>query len=86
MNYDASLKNRLKRAEGQLRGILKMIEEERECREIITQLSAVRSAIDKSMAYIVATNLEKCIVDSQNAGSDSSEIVKEAIELLMKSR
>lgn len=86
MNYDASVKNRIKRAEGQLRGVVKMIEEGQECREIITQLSAARSAIDKAMAHIVATNLEQCIIDRQKNGEDSSDIVKEAIELLIKSR
>ena len=44
MEYNDQVKNRVKRMEGQLRGILKMMEEEKDCKEVITQLSAVRSA------------------------------------------
>ena len=52
--------NRLKRTEGQIRGIQKMIDEEKECIDIITQLSAVRSSIDRVMGMIVAENLKNC--------------------------
>ncbi|NCB80047.1 MAG: metal-sensitive transcriptional regulator, partial [Bacilli bacterium] len=44
-----NMMNRLKRAEGQLRGIQKMIDEEQECIDIVTQLSAVRSSINSIM-------------------------------------
>lgn len=54
MQYTDDMKNRLKRVEGQVRGVLKMMEEEKECREIVSQLSAVRNAVDKAIAYIVA--------------------------------
>lgn len=46
-----TLMNRLKRAEGQLRGIQKMIEEEQECIDIVTQLSAVRSSINSMTGF-----------------------------------
>ncbi|HEY2420209.1 MAG TPA: metal-sensing transcriptional repressor, partial [Neobacillus sp.] len=42
MEYDAKIKNRVKRAEGQLRGILGMMEDTKDCKEVITQLSATR--------------------------------------------
>ena len=44
--------NRLRRTEGQIRGIQKMIDEEKECIDVITQLSAVRSSIDLSLIHI----------------------------------
>ena len=47
MKYDDQMKNRVKRMEGQLRGILKMMDEDKDCKEVITQLSAVRSAVDR---------------------------------------
>ena len=50
--------NRLRRTEGQIRGIQKMIDEEKECIDVITQLSAVRSSIDRVMGMIVAENLK----------------------------
>lgn len=84
--YNDDLKKRLRRLEGQVRGVLRMMEERKGCKDVITQLSAVRSASDKAIATIVAENLEQCIVDEQAAGGDTKRIVKEAIELLVKSR
>lgn len=86
MQYTDDMKNRLKRVEGQVRGVLKMMEEEKECREIVSQLSAVRNAVDKAIAYIVAVNLAQCILEENEAGRDTSEVVQEAINLLVKSR
>ena len=51
----------LKRSEGQLRGIQKMIEEERECIDIIAQLSAVRSSVDRVIELLITENLMECI-------------------------
>ena len=48
---------RLKRSEGQLRGIQKMIEEERDCVDILTQLTAVRSSVDRVIELIITENL-----------------------------
>ncbi|MFC5531201.1 metal-sensitive transcriptional regulator [Cohnella yongneupensis] len=79
-------KKRLKRIEGQVRGVLNMMEEEKHCKDVVGQLSAVRSAVDKAMAYIVATNLEMCIVEQRQAGNDTGKLVQEAVELLIKSR
>ncbi|MEH7438458.1 metal-sensitive transcriptional regulator [Neobacillus drentensis] len=87
MIYDDKAINRLKRAEGQIKGILRMIEEGKECKEVITQLSAARSAIDRTIAVIVSSNLEHCIRESIEAGNeDSSKIVEEAVNMLVKSR
>jgi DNA-binding FrmR family transcriptional regulator len=85
--YNDKSINRLKRAEGQIKGILRMMEEGKDCKEVITQLSAVRSAIDKTIAVIVSSNLEQCLRDSIESGKgDSSKIVEEAVNLLVKSR
>ncbi len=86
MEYDGSIIRRLKRLEGQTRGILKMMEEGKECKEVVSQLSAVRSAADKAIAYIVATNLEQCIRETKEEHGDPRRQVNEAVELLMKSR
>ncbi|MDQ1145540.1 DNA-binding FrmR family transcriptional regulator [Bacillus sp. SORGH_AS 510] len=87
MIYDDKAINRLKRAEGQIKGILRMIEEGKECKEVITQLSAVRSAVDRTIAVIVSSNLEHCIRESIETGNeDSSKIVEEAVNMLVKSR
>lgn len=86
MKYDADVKKRLKRIEGQIRGVLNMMEEDKHCKDVVGQLSAVRSAVDRAMAYIVATNLEQCIVEQREAGGDTGKLVQEAVELLIKSR
>ncbi|MDP5276669.1 metal-sensitive transcriptional regulator [Chengkuizengella axinellae] len=86
MEYGDDVKKRLKRLEGQVRGVLNMMDQEKPCKEVVSQLSAVRSAADKAIAYIVAVNLENCILEEQENGNDTSEVVKEAINLLVKSR
>lgn len=86
MKYDEDVKRRLKRVEGQIRGVLKMMDEEQPCKDVVAQLSAVRSAADKAIAYIVAVYLEQCILEEKEAGRDTSKIVKQAVDLLVKSR
>lgn len=49
MEYDKKAKDRLKRLEGQMRGILKMMEAGQDCRDVVTQLAASRSAINSLM-------------------------------------
>ncbi|GHG52670.1 hypothetical protein GCM10011331_17650 [Flavimobilis marinus] len=55
--------NRLKRAQGQLAGVLRMLEEGRECSDVVTQLSAVSRALDKAGFAIIATGLRQCMTD-----------------------
>ena len=85
MKYDVKTMNRIKRIEGQLRGILRMMEEEKDCKEVITQLSAVRSGVDRTIGVIVSNNLMVCI---QNADTDDemNDTIQEAISLVVKSR
>ncbi len=52
--------NRLRRLEGQVRGLQRMIEDDRECREILTLLSGVRSALDATADVILENYLEQC--------------------------
>jgi DNA-binding FrmR family transcriptional regulator len=86
MNYDDQIKNRVKRMEGQLRGILKMMEENKDCKEVITQLSAVRSAVDRTVGVIVSSNLVECVMEAEKNGRNTDELIKEAVNLLVKSR
>ncbi|MGG1657850.1 metal-sensitive transcriptional regulator [Brevibacillus sp. NRS-1366] len=85
-NYGDDIKRRLRRIEGQIRGVLKMMEEQKNCKEVVAQLSAVRNASDKAIAQIVAENLQRCLLEEQVAGRDTGKMVKEAVELLVKSR
>jgi Uncharacterized protein conserved in bacteria len=86
-NYTDEMKTRLRRIEGQVRGVLRLMEEGKSCKEVVAQLSAVRNASDKAIAQIVAENLQQCILAEQAAGNnDTGKMVKEAVELLVKSR
>ncbi|HET7736321.1 MAG TPA: metal-sensitive transcriptional regulator [Nocardioidaceae bacterium] len=53
--------NRIKRAQGQLAGVLRMLEEGRECEDVVTQLAAVSKALDKAGFAIVASGLQQCM-------------------------
>ncbi|MFD0679530.1 MULTISPECIES: metal-sensing transcriptional repressor [unclassified Paenibacillus] len=72
--------------EGQARGVLNMMEKGKACKDVVNQISAIRSAADKAIAYIVATNLEQCILEQKELGKDTSQVAKEAVELVVKSR
>lgn len=86
MDYNKNAKNRLKRIEGQIKGVLSMMEQEKDCRDIITQLAAARNAIDRTMGVIVSANLEQCVRENVEKGEETEHLVKEAVELLIKSR
>ncbi len=86
MQYSDSIKNRLRRIEGQIRGVLSMMEQTKDCRDVVTQLTAIRSAVDRSIGLIVASNLESCIREELSKGNNPDPIIKEAVDLLVKSR
>ncbi|MBM7699714.1 metal-sensitive transcriptional regulator [Kurthia huakuii] len=86
MQYDTKALNRLKRIEGQLRGVLRMMEEGKDCKEVITQLSAIRSGVDRTIGVIVTGNLVECIRDTEGDDDKMNEVVQEAINLVVKSR
>jgi DNA-binding FrmR family transcriptional regulator len=88
MNYNDQIKNRVKRIEGQVRGILRMMEENKDCKEVITQLSAARTAIDRTIGVIVSSNLVECVQKANDEPREKSmeELVKDAVDLLVKSR
>ena len=86
MNYDAKAMNRLKRIEGQMRAIIRMMEEGQDCKEVITQLSAVRSGVDRTIGVIVGTNLVECVRKAEGNQEKMDELIEEAMNLLVKTR
>lgn len=87
MEYSSQMKNRVKRVEGQMRGILRMMEEEKNCKEVVTQMSAVRTAIDRTMGLVVSSNLVSCVLEAEELEkSDQKDYIEEAVNLLVKSR
>lgn len=83
MSCDKKIENRLKRAEGQIRGILRMMEEEKDCQAVLTQLMAVRSSIDKVIGVVVEENVKECLAEQQ---VPITEEFAAALQLISKTR
>ncbi len=68
--------NRLRRAEGQLAGVIRMLQEGRECKDVVTQLAAVSRALDKAGFAIIAAGLQQCIAAGEEGTLDRGELEK----------
>jgi len=75
-----SMMNRLSVIEGQVRGIKKMLEEDRYCVDILTQVSSVQAALNSFNKQLLARHIKSCVCDDIRAGKD--EAVDELCELL----
>ncbi|AHC26004.1 MULTISPECIES: metal-sensitive transcriptional regulator [Actinomycetes] len=60
--------NRLRRAQGQLAGVISMIEQGRDCKDVVTQLAAVSRALDRAGFKIVATGMRDCLTGESADG------------------
>ena len=69
--------NRLRRAQGQLAGVIAMIENGRDCQEVVTQLAAVSRALDRAGFKIVASGMRQCLT-----GHGDSPMTEEQMEKL----
>jgi DNA-binding FrmR family transcriptional regulator len=66
--------NRIKRARGQLDGVVRMLEEGRDCEDVVTQLAAVSKALDRAGFAIIASGLQQCVTAGD--GADSVDVKK----------
>jgi DNA-binding FrmR family transcriptional regulator len=66
--------NRIRRAQGQMAGVLRMLEEGRDCEEVVTLLAAVSRALDRAGFAIVASGLRQCLAGGE--GADSVDVQK----------
>jgi DNA-binding FrmR family transcriptional regulator len=82
------VKNRLRRIAGQVGGIERMVEEERYCIDILTQISAVQAAIDKVALALLDEHTRHCVVGADNAElrEERTEEMLEAVGRLLRSR
>ena len=67
---------RLNRAQGQICGVVKMIEEGRDCKDVVTQLAAVSKALDRAGFAVIATGLRQCLDDPDNETMDVGTMEK----------
>lgn len=73
---------RLRRAEGQIRGVIAMLEDGRDCADVITQLAAVSRALDRAGFKIVASGLQQCLA-AKDAGEDQTANLEQMEKLFM---
>jgi DNA-binding FrmR family transcriptional regulator len=66
--------NRLRRVEGQIRGIQQMLVEKRECRDVVTQISAASKALDRAGFALVVSGLTYCVNDPERAAREGYAI------------
>lgn len=78
----AEILARLRRVEGQIRGIQRMIDEQRNCEAIITQLMAARAALDRASRLILSRHLERCL--TEQGGLPDREQLDRILEFLIK--
>ena len=97
MGYDAampgytkdkgSIQARLRRIEGQVRGIHKMVEEDRYCIDVLTQVSATRAALEGVALQLLADHTEHCVAEAIQSGDGSQKVreLNEAVGRLVRS-
>ncbi len=61
--------NRLRRAQGQLGGVIRLIEEGRECKDVVTQLAAVKRALDRAGFVIISSGMRQCLSASEGTSA-----------------
>lgn len=81
----SNLKKRLNRIEGQVKGIQRMLEEDKYCVDILVQISAVRSALDKVGGIILENHMRGCIHDSfERNDENKEEVLDELVDTVLK--
>ena len=72
------IRARLRRAQGQVGGVLTMLDDGRSCEDVVTQLAAVSRAIDRAAFTLIATGLRECLTD----GADDADVVAAQLQKL----
>lgn len=77
-----AITNRLKRIEGQVRGLMKMVEEDKNCEEILIQIGSAKAALHKTGQLILEGHLHHCVLDGirEGKGDETVEKLSSALE------
>ena len=78
--------NRLKRIEGQVRGIIKMIEDDKSCEDILIQIGSAKSALHKTGQVILESHLSHCVIDGVREGNAEETLKKLSVAIEQFSR
>ena len=87
-SHKTQVQTRLKRIEGQVRGVQKMVDEDRYCIDVLTQVGAAKAALDAVALLLLQDHTEHCVVEAIQAGDGSKKILElnEAVQRLVRGR
>jgi len=87
-SHKSQVKGRLRRIEGQIRGVQKMVDDDRYCIDVLTQVAAVKAALDAVALLLLEDHTEHCVVEAIQAGDGSTKIreLNEAVERLVRGK
>lgn len=74
--------NRLRRLEGQIRGLQSMIESGKDCEDVLTQIMAAKSALNQVGLHIIGHSMKRCLIDEEEKTRD--ELIDDAIAVFLK--
>ena len=82
-----AIQSRLRRIEGQVRGIEKMVDEDRYCIDVLTQVNAVRAALESVALELLSDHTEHCVTEAIRSGSGAAKVreLNQAVERLVRS-
>ena len=86
-NDKKAIQSRLRRIEGQVRGIEKMVDEDRYCIDVLTQVNAARAALESVALQLLADHTEHCVTEAIQTGGGGAKVkeLNEAIQRLVRS-
>ena len=87
-SHKPQVQARLRRVEGQIRGLQKMVDEDRYCIDVLTQVGAVKAALGAVALLLLQDHTEHCVVEAIQAGDGSQKVreLNDAVERLIKGR
>lgn len=82
-----SIESRLRRIEGQVRGIQKMVEDDRYCIDVLTQVNAAKAALESVALQLLADHTEHCVTEAIRSGKGTAKVreLNQAVERLVRS-
>jgi DNA-binding FrmR family transcriptional regulator len=75
---------RLRRVEGQVRGIQRMLQEDRPCEDVLTQLTAIRAGLDQATLALLDVHVERCVLGGTPADPEQLQKIQQAMRLIAR--
>lgn len=81
----ADMNRRLRRIEGQVQGVQRMLDDDRDCREIVQQLQAIRSAVQNATTLFMQSYARDCLLQTEELGpAERADLVDELLDLMAR--